>query len=136
MIQAHPVSLEKGVFTVGFDPEFADQLDMANHQATHALLQTKLAELGHPGTQVKLIKAEAPRGWSAVADLAAGPRVELSPAAPTPPVAARTTGVAVSPAPKKEVSAAVKLNAEDFKNDPLIMKALEIFKGQIIEVRT
>ena len=136
LIQAHPVSLEKGVFTVGFDPEFADQLDMANHQATHALLQTKLAELGHHNTQVKLIKAEAPRGWSPVADLAAGPRVELSPATPTPPVAARTAGAAVSPAPKKEVPAAVKLNAEDFKNDPLIMKALEIFKGQIIEVRT
>ena len=136
LIQAHPVSLEKGVFTVGFDPEFADQLDMANHQATHALLQTKLAELGHHNTQVKLIKAEAPRGWSPVADLAAGPRVELPPAAPTPPVAARTAAAAVSPAPKKEVPAAVKLNAEDFKNDPLIMKALEIFKGQIIEVRT
>jgi hypothetical protein len=25
---------------------------------------------------------------------------------------------------------------DDFKNDPLIKQALEIFKGQIIEVRT
>jgi len=135
LIQAHPVSLEKGVFIIGFDPEFADQMDMANHASTHTLLQTKLTELGHHGTQVKLIKAEAPRGWSPVADLAAAPTVELPPVAPTTPVAARTAGAAVSPAPKKESPAAVKLNAEDFKNDPLIMKALEIFKGQIIEVR-
>ena len=26
-------------------------------------------------------------------------------------------------------------NKDDFKNDPLIQKALEIFKGQIVEVR-
>ena len=136
LIQAHPVSLEKGVFTIGFDPEFAEQLDMANHASTHTLLQTKLAELGHPGTHVKLIKAEAPRGWSPVADLAAAPAAEIPPTAPTTAVAMRPAAAAVSPAPKKETLVPQKLNAEDFKNDPLIMKALEIFKGQIIEVRS
>ena len=29
----------------------------------------------------------------------------------------------------------VILNKEDFQNDPLIKKALELFKGEIIEVR-
>jgi len=28
------------------------------------------------------------------------------------------------------------MTKEDFKNDPLIQKALEIFKGQIVDVRT
>ena len=32
-------------------------------------------------------------------------------------------------------SAPVPFNKETFKNDPLIQKALEIFKGQIVEVR-
>ena len=45
----------------------------------------------------------------------------------------------VAPAPKPAADAAehpVKVaNADDFKNDPLIKKALEIFKGQIVEVR-
>jgi DNA polymerase III subunit gamma/tau len=135
LIQAHPVSLEKGVFIIGFDPEFADQMDMANHSSTHTLLQTKLAELGHHGTQVKLIKAEAPPGWSPVADLAAAPAAELPTAAPTAASAPRAGAPAVSSAPKKKVPLPQKLNVEDFKNDPLIMKALEIFKGQIIEVR-
>jgi hypothetical protein len=27
-------------------------------------------------------------------------------------------------------------NKEEFKNDPLIKKALEVFKGQIVDVRT
>jgi hypothetical protein len=31
--------------------------------------------------------------------------------------------------------AASVLSKEDFKNDPLIKKALEIFKGTIVEVR-
>jgi hypothetical protein len=29
----------------------------------------------------------------------------------------------------------VPYSKDDFKNDPLIKKALEIFKGQIVEVR-
>ena len=49
------------------------------------------------------------------------------------------TADSVAPAPKP-VAAASKppvptANAGDFKNDPLIKKALEIFKGQIVEVR-
>ena len=35
----------------------------------------------------------------------------------------------------REKPAAVPFNKDDFKNDPLIQKALEIFKGQIVEVR-
>ena len=45
----------------------------------------------------------------------------------------------VAPAPKPAAAVAerpVKVaNAGDFKNDPLIKMALEIFKGQIVEVR-
>ena len=35
----------------------------------------------------------------------------------------------------KEKTVPVPFSKDDFKNDPLIQKALEIFKGQIIEVR-
>jgi hypothetical protein len=35
----------------------------------------------------------------------------------------------------KEKLAPVPFSKDDFKNDPLIQKALEIFKGQIVEVR-
>jgi hypothetical protein len=38
------------------------------------------------------------------------------------------------PPPQKK-PASVPFNKNDFKNDPLIQKALEIFKGQIVEVR-
>jgi hypothetical protein len=35
----------------------------------------------------------------------------------------------------KSKPASVSFNKNDFKNDPLIQKALEIFKGQIVDVR-
>ena len=41
---------------------------------------------------------------------------------------------AAVPNPREKVTPTV-LNPEEFKNDPLIKQALEIFKGQIVEVR-
>src|SRR6185295_3206681 len=62
LVEAHPVSFEKSVFTIGFDPEFADHLGLVDNARNHALLQTKLAELGHPAVQFRFVKAEAPVG--------------------------------------------------------------------------
>jgi len=39
---------------------------------------------------------------------------------------------AAAPAKKERASEAT---VQDFKNDPLIQKALEMFKGQIVDVR-
>ena len=127
---AHPLSFEKNVLTIGFDPEFADQMDLVNNPKTHALLQGKLQELGHANAQTRFVKADQP--------LRARP--QPSPAAnPAPAPALARPGPepteSVAPASKKERPAG-PLNLEDFKNDPLIQKALELFKGQIVDVRT
>ncbi len=131
LVEAHPVSLSGKVFTIGFDPEFADHIDLVNNQKTHAILQTKLGELGHASTQVKFVKAEAPASWAEAKAVAQS--------APPGPAAARSQSNAVPPpaaaAPKKEKPAPVAFNAEEFKNDPSIQQALEIFKGRIVEVR-
>ncbi len=136
LIEAHPVSLAKNVFTIGFAPEFADHIDLVNNAKTQGVLQTKLAEFGHPNTQVKFIKAEPPADWGAT-------RTSVQPATPVGPVVAispatkPSTPATAAPAvpAKREKPVPVALNAEDFKNDPLIQKALEVFKGRIIEVR-
>lgn len=132
LINAHPVSFAKGVFTIGFDPEFEDQMGLVDNARNHTLLQTKLAELGHPNFQIKFVKAEAPVGRAPAAVPVAAP-------ASKPPVAkavAATAGVPKSAtAPPKEKSVSVPFNKDDFKNDPLIARALEVFKGQIVEVR-
>jgi hypothetical protein len=111
LVHGEPVSLEKQVLTIRFPAEEAGHLEIADTKA----LQVKLAELGHPNTQIRFVVTEAqPLPVASVAPAAA--------AAPTPE-------------PKKEKPVPQKLNAEDFKNDPLIQKALEIFKGHIVEVR-
>jgi len=60
--------------------------------------------------------------------------------APQPPPAGAlhnpvTTGKETAVPPANAKSGSVPFNKDDFKNDPLIQKALEIFKGQIVEVR-
>jgi DNA polymerase III subunit gamma/tau len=128
---AHPLSFEKNVLTIGFGPEFADQMELVNNPKTHALLQGKLQELGHANAQTRFVKADQ-----------LAPRANEQPIVPpiaTPPAAARSPkpepAESVAPASKRERPAG-PLNLEDFKNDPLIQKALELFKGQIVDVRT
>ena len=136
LLEAHPVSFLKNVLTIGFDPEFEDHLGLVDNARNHTLLQTKLAELGHPNAQIKFIKAEAPAKRSAASTEPAAPPAP-TPASTVTPKATAAGKPAVAPAaPAKEKLAAVPSNQDDFKNDPLIRKALEIFKGQIVEVRS
>jgi len=120
LTEAHPVSLAKNVLTIGFDEEFAAHIPLVDNSKNHALIQTKLAELGHPQVHVKFIQAEAPPKWKKTPGATPAP-------APTPAKAA-----AAEPAKTEPVS----FDKDDFKNDPLIQKALEVFKGQIVDVRS
>jgi len=129
LIEAQPVSFERGTLVIGFDPEFSDYLGLVDNPRNHALLQTKLAELGHPNSHLKFIKRDRDVNQPPAAPASARP----APAAPAP--ATPKTVATPVPAPKAEKSAPVPFNKEEFKNDPLIKKALEVFKGQIIEVR-
>jgi hypothetical protein len=98
-------------------------MELVNNSKTHALLQAKLQELGHANAQIRFLKSEQtlPR--------ATPPPAPAPQQAPPPPPKPES-------APAKTERAASSPNAEDFKNDPLIQKALEMFKGQIVDVRT
>ena len=100
----------------------------------HTLLQTKLAELGHANALIKFVKIEASAmaakqnegvGVQASACSTDTLKRELQQAKPA---------ASAVPAAKSK-PASVPFDKNDFKNDPLIQKALEIFKGQIVEVR-
>ena len=132
LLEAHPVSFAKNIFTIGFDPEFEDHIALVDNARNHTLLQTKLAELGHANAQLKFIKAEAPANRTPAV-------VETPPVAPPQPktpVAPPAKPPANAAPPAREKTASVPFNKDDFKNDPLIQKALEVFKGQIVEVRS
>jgi DNA polymerase-3 subunit gamma/tau len=132
LLNAHPVSFEKNVFVIGFDPEFADHLGLVDNSRNHTMLATKLSELGHPNAMIKFIKAEAPAGWERLAPAAAPTSTPVATKAPSATVAGQSA--APAPTPEKK-PAPVAFNKDEFKNDPLIKKALEVFKGTIVEVR-
>jgi hypothetical protein len=107
---------------------------MVDNARNHALLQTKLAELGCAGAQFKFIKAERPADWVAV-PMEAAPEPAPTPAAAAAAPAKSAPARATAEPASKERPAVTPFDKNDFKNDPLIQKALEIFKGQIVEVR-
>jgi DNA polymerase-3 subunit gamma/tau len=127
LLEAHPVSFARNLFTIGFDPEFEEHIGLVDNPRNHTLLQTKLSELGYPNTQLKFIKAETPK-----------PLVQAPENPPTPDlVTPRTPGPtrSAAPSPPKERLVHSSFDKDSFKNDPLIQKALEVFKGQVVEVR-
>jgi hypothetical protein len=128
LLDSHPVSLDKKCFTLGYDPVFSDHIGLVDIPRNRTVIETKLRELGHP-VAVKIVKAEAPAGRARRAPEAsapAQPRPTAGPDGPRQGQPARSAAPAAAPA---------MLSKEDFKNDPLIRKALEIFKGTIVEVR-
>ena len=134
LTNAHPVSHEKNVLVIGYDPEFQDQLGLVDNSRNHALLSTKLAEFGHPHAVIKFVVADPPVGWQR--PVAIPSPAPAAPKAAPAPSTAKAGAPATAPAPAAEKKPApIILNKEEFKNDPLIKKALEIFKGTIVEVR-
>lgn len=135
LLEAHPISFNKNLLIIGFPADSEDHLGLVDNARNHTLLQTKLAELGHHGAQVKFVRAEAPANQvplpTAVAISAPTQEPAQKPTSASPGPA-RSAVRATSPAEKL---APVPFDKEQFKNDPLIQKALEIFKGQIVEIR-
>lgn len=136
LLEAHPVSFERGLFVIGFDPEFDDHRGLVDNARNHALLQTKLTELGHANTVVRIIKADAPPGRTRLAPtVVSAPAAAVGPASAAKTASAPGAAKASASATKDTPSAPIAFNKDDFKNDPLIQKALEVFKGQIVDVR-
>ncbi len=133
LLEAHPVSLANGLLLIGFDPEFEDHIGLVDNARNHGILQTKLAELGQPNTLIKFIKDETRAKPAAEPQAQANTSTPAAmPPKPAAPVATARSAAALDP---RQKPASAPLNQDDFKNDPLIQKALEIFKGQIVQVR-
>jgi DNA polymerase-3 subunit gamma/tau len=129
LLESHPVSMSNNTFIIGFDPEFKDHMGLVDNAKNRTILETKIREMGHREMSVRFVQAEAPAGRVRVAAPVEVP-IEL----PTSREPARSNG-ATNPAGAAAAAAPSKFSKDDFKNDPLIKKALEIFKGTIVEVR-
>ncbi|PYK00976.1 MAG: DNA polymerase III subunit gamma/tau [Verrucomicrobia bacterium] len=134
LLEAHPVLFDRNLLTIGFDPEFADHLQLVDNAKNRTLIQTKLSEFGFADAQVKFVKAEARVNRLRPTESPVEPAAPSATAAAAPAAPKGAEEKAV-PSQDKPKPGPVPFNQEDFKNDPLIQKALEIFKGQIVEVR-
>jgi DNA polymerase-3 subunit gamma/tau len=129
LLESHPVALSKTHFTIGFDPEFKDHLGLVDNQKNRVVLETKLHELGYRDVSIRFVQAEAPPGR-------VRPTAQAPAAAPQNPNVVQTSGnLKADTRGAATPSAGGPGSKEDFKDDPLIKKALEIFKGTIVEVR-
>ena len=114
-------SIEGDDVTIGFPEAFAPQMELANSKETNQSLIAALSKAGHSIRTVSYVIAERPSDWIPLAMDAPG----ASEAAVEP-----ATNAEGEPLPPKG-----PINKEEFENDPLIKKALEVFKGQIVDVR-
>ncbi len=117
LIGARPLQMKGDVVVIGFDPEFADYREFVDTGRNRELLQSRLSEKLRMNISLRF----------EVADGAAEPSA---------PKAGRGTADAPpKPAANGHATAGSDKNLGEFHNDPLIKKALEIFKGTIVEVR-
>jgi DNA polymerase-3 subunit gamma/tau len=128
LLESHPVALNITTFTIGFDPEFKDHLGLVDNSKNRAIIDTKLRELGHRDVSVRFVQAPAPA--HRIRRIPEVPNVERK----LPEVSAQPAATRQAAPPAQRIAAS-NVSKEDFKDDPLIKKALEIFKGTIVEVR-
>ncbi|MGO9608953.1 MAG: DNA polymerase III subunit gamma/tau [Verrucomicrobiia bacterium] len=106
LVGTRPLGMQGNVLVVGFDQEFAERKEFADRPRNIEVLQAKLKEKLRMDVALKFEVVKS-----------------------ATPMPARTPSVAV------KGTEPVKKSLDEFKNDPLIKKALEIFKGTIVEVR-
>jgi DNA polymerase III subunit gamma/tau len=105
LVEGIPISLTEDTLVIGFDPEFELQKELIETPKNKEVLQAKLRELTHKAMTVRVVFANDP----------------------SIPEGGDSN---VEPDTKSRVP-----DAGRFDEDPLIHKALEIFKGQIVEIR-
>jgi hypothetical protein len=124
LAEGRAISLTDRRLTIGVPAEHFGLLDPRRDEPA---LTAKLSELGVGDLGVSLVALDPP----APTPPAAGAIPASTPSQPSRPVAAPPKPVETKPA--KVVP--LQLNREDFLTDPLIQQALDVFKGQLVEVR-
>ncbi len=132
--EIRPVSFTQNVLQLGYGPELADRLSMVDNARTRELLQNALSAAGHTGVQIKFVALQPPPAEPPESPPPT-PRKSVPTPAPAAPVASGDEPASAPVPPPASPPAPAALSIEDFKNDPLIRRALEIFRGQIVSVR-
>jgi DNA polymerase III subunit gamma/tau len=122
---AKPLGLNGRSLTIGFPPQAKDNMALLEGGKNRAMLLDALSDSGLDGCQLRFVEAAELSEYfeeQKVAAAAAPPRESRS-----RPQDSAGAGGATGPVEPDTVDLA------EFRNDPLIKEALEIFKGQIVQ---
>ena len=111
-------SYKDGIVSIGFPKEFAPQMELADTLDINRTLIDALSVSGREVRSIKYAVAERPKDWVPFVVGQTGSNLESN---------ADSTSTKIPEGP---------VDMNEFKNDPLIKKALDVFKGQIVDVRT
>ena len=128
LADGHPLEIDGQVVTVGYPLSQLDQMEMVDNKKNHQAVETLLAALGYPGLKIRLIKSDQLRP------------LEKSPVSiETTEQISSTENHSQQQNSNDEPSNGapkVPIDPEEFLNDPLIKKALEVFKGRMLKVES
>lgn len=127
LADGHPMDIKGKVITVGYPTSQVDQMEMVDNKKNHQAIESYLEVLGYPGCKVRFIKSDNLQ-----------PK-EIQALPPTTPPQSHGE-IAASDQPGEENTLAgapkVPIDPEEFLNDPLIQKALEVFKARMLKVES
>lgn len=139
MSVGRPISLENNALTVGFYNEDAHQLEIADDQSFKRAALKKLRSEGLKDPKIRFIKIneDRPADFKPVGmDLPVSPKGSRSGKSGNGKVSGPVNEPDKSSRPKTADDAEpIQMNPEEFKNDPQIKTALELFSATLIDVK-
>ncbi len=127
LLEAQALELSGNVLTAGFPAAMSNHMEMVDQRKHHHTLEACLAQLGHEGVGIKFILSKQVKAKAKPA--AHAPDSEV------PPSSLPQTGTPSEPS-RASADATVPPDPKAFLEDPLIQKALETFKGRLINVES
>jgi DNA polymerase-3 subunit gamma/tau len=130
LVNGQPIEMGHGRLTIGFAPSLADQIEMVDQKKHHKTLEELLAQLGFTGLGLRFVVSKQ------VAEPIKPKHDDETPSAITPvsQPSDQNSGLADSSTAHK--APAVPIDPAAFLEDPLIQKALETFKGRLINIES
>ena len=130
LVNGQPIEMGHGRLTIGFAPSLADQIEMVDQKKHHKTLEELLAQLGFTGLGLRFVVSKQ------VAEPIKPKHDDETPSAITPvsQPSDQNNGLAESSTAHK--APAVPIDPAAFLEDPLIQKALETFKGRLINIES
>ena len=129
---AHLSRFNARLLVIGMDPAISSQIALSNTPKNIKAIQAALKEQGFAKISVEFVEEPHPSGKAPAMPELEEPRPRTRSTSKK-----RASGPDENQADSDEPIPVqpIKLDPEEFRNDPLIQEALEIFKGQIVEVR-